>query len=77
MVLTGLNIVMSFFNTHKDATFFEENTPEGYSLHRKNNMIEEHLVGSKFNDIGEDGEVEEGYTTGFNHALVSKQALQF
>ena len=77
MVLTGLNIVMAFFNTHKDKAFFEEYTPEGYSLHKKNNMIEEHLVGSKFNDIGEDGEVEEGYTTGFNHALVSKQALQF
>lgn len=77
MVLTGLNIVMAFFNTHKDKQFFEEYTPEGYSLHKKNNMIEEHLVGSKFNEIGEDGEVEEGYTTGFNHALVSKQALQF
>ncbi len=68
---------MSFFNTHKDKTFFEEYTPEGFSLHKKNSIIEEHLVGSKFNEIGEDGEVEEGYNTGFNHALTSKHALKF
>jgi hypothetical protein len=52
IVLTGLNAIMAFFNTHKDKAFFEETTPEGYSLHKKNNMMEEHLVGSKFHDLG-------------------------
>jgi hypothetical protein len=77
IVLTALNVVLAFFNTHKDKTFFEETTPEGYSLHKKNNMMDEYLVGSKFNDFGEDGEVEAGYISSYNHAVTSKQALQF
>ena len=58
IVLTGVNVVLAFFNTHKDKDFFEETTAEGYSLHKKNNLMEEHLVGHKAHGIGEDGEVE-------------------
>jgi len=57
IVLTGLNVVLAFFNTHKDKGFFEEATPDGYSLHKKNNLMEEHLVGPKVNGLGEDGEI--------------------
>lgn len=52
IILTALNAVMAFFNTHKEKNFFEELTPEGYALHKKNSVIEEHLVGSKFNGLG-------------------------
>jgi hypothetical protein len=55
IVLTGLNVVLAFFNTHKDKDFFEETTPDGYSLHKKNSLMEEHLVGSKAHGLGEDG----------------------
>lgn len=76
IVLTGLNVVLAFFNTHKDKDFFEETTADGYSLHKKNNLMEEHLVPSKEHGLGEDGEVEEGYINDYNHALTSKQAFK-
>ena len=77
IVLTGLNVVLAFFNTHKDKDFFEETTIEGYALHKKNNLMEEHLVGNKAHGLGEDGEIEEGFMNDYNHALTSKQAFKF
>jgi hypothetical protein len=36
IVLTSINALMAFFNTHKDKDFFMEYTPEGFTLHKKN-----------------------------------------
>lgn len=52
IVLTGVNVALAFFNTHKDKDFFEEITPDGYNLHKKNSLMEEHLVGTRPHGIG-------------------------
>jgi len=41
IILHSLNVLMAFFNTSKEPTFFQELTPEGLSLHKKNTLDED------------------------------------
>ena len=56
IVLTGLNVVLAFFNTSKEATFFEEITPDGLALHKRNSLDEDHFP-NKIKVEGHDGEI--------------------
>ena len=76
IVLTSLNVLLAFFNTHKDKDFFEEITPEGFNLHKKNKLDEDFLP-DKIKIEGHDGEIEEGFLNDYSHALQSKAALRF
>ena len=69
IVLTSLNLVMAFFNTHKDKDFFNASTTDGMVLHKKHNMNEEYLMGEKISVEGMDGEVEQGFTNQHAHAV--------
>ena len=76
IVLTAVNVLMAFFNTHKDKDFFQEMTNEGFSLHKKNQLDEDHFP-DKIQPGGNDAEIEAGFLNDYNHALASKQALMF
>ena len=43
IILTSVNAFLAFFNTHKESTFFEELTPEGLALHKRNMLDEDHF----------------------------------
>jgi hypothetical protein len=38
IVLSSVNVLLAFFNTHKENNFFEELTPEGLALHKRNTL---------------------------------------
>ena len=42
IVLIVLNAILAFLNTHKNKKFFEETTPDCYSLQKKKNVMDEH-----------------------------------
>lgn len=76
IVVTSINVLLAFFNTHKDKDFFEEVTPEGFNLHKMNKIDEDHFP-NKIKIEGHDGEIEEGFLNDYSHALQSKAALRF
>ena len=74
--MSSILALLAFFNTHKEKDFFEEITPDGFSLHKKNKLDEDYFP-DKIKMEGHDGELQEGFLGDNSYALASKAALRF
>ena len=75
IVITGLMIVLAFFNVIKPDDFFEERTPDGYHLNKKFE-VDSDGIENRLHPAGEDGEAEHGQYSKIQHAMTSNQPFK-